>query len=233
MAWISNTSDTRWKVTANLCGLSLLPARFQHLHTAYQLILERIDTETPLKQILGQKNNPSTLRAFATHLAENAHYVHFKTTSNFQPTMRDALARFLRSELSHTVHTESLTSHLTAIIPIKSRKAPGLLLADASLSTQLSAQGRLLQYRRGVFMQNYTCVCGLEIRFRRGHEDCPALAHLVRLSRPDQEQKQEMKKELSLTGTKFTNIDFLLNSGQLQRASSILARDSGAVRAGL
>jgi hypothetical protein len=32
-----------------------------------------------------------------------------------------------------------------------------------------------------------------------------------------------MKTELKLTGTKFTNIDFLLNSGQLQRASSILA----------
>jgi hypothetical protein len=223
MAWISNTSDARWKVTANLCGLALLPARFQHLHTAYQLILERMDTETPLKQILGQKNKPSTLWAFATHIAENARYVRFKTTSNFQPTMRDALARFLRSELSHTVHTESLTSHLTSIIPMKSRKAPGLLLADASLSTQLSAQGRLLQYRRGVFMQNYTCACSPESRFRRGHEDCPALAHLIRLSRPDQQQKQKMKTELKLTGTKFTNIDFLLNSGQLQRASSILA----------
>jgi hypothetical protein len=145
-----------------------------------------MDTETPLKQILGQKNKPSTLWAFATHIAENARYVHFKTTSNFQPTVRDALARFLRSELSHTVHTESLTSHLTSIIPMKSRKAPGLLLADASLSTQLSAQGRLLQYRRGVFMQNYTCACNPESRFRRGHEDCPALAYLIRLLRPDQ-----------------------------------------------
>jgi hypothetical protein len=32
-----------------------------------------------------------------------------------------------------------------------------------------------------------------------------------------------MKKELSLAGIKFTNIDFLLNSGQLERVSSILA----------
>jgi hypothetical protein len=72
-------------------------------------------------------------------------------------------------------------------------------------------------------MQNYTCACNPESRFRRGHEDCPALAHLIRLSRPDQQQKQKMKTELKLTGTKFTNIDFLLNSGQLQRASSILA----------
>jgi hypothetical protein len=72
-------------------------------------------------------------------------------------------------------------------------------------------------------MHNSTCACSPEIRFRRGHEQhCIVLSYLVRLSRPEQRQKQEMKAQLSLLTTKFTNIDFLLNSGQLTRVAFIL-----------
>jgi hypothetical protein len=223
MAWVSNTSDARWMVTANLCGISSLPTRFQRLSTAYQFILERMGTNTPLQKLLSQANPSSSLWSFTRHLGEDRHYSRFKATSSLQPTIRTALSRFLKAELHHAIRTESLQSHLTSIIPVESRKAPGLLLADISLAAPVSAQGRLLQYRRGAFMYNYTCACSPESRFRRGHEDCGVLHHLVQLSRPEQRQKQEMKSSLCLSKTKFTNLDFLLNTGQLQRASWILA----------
>ena len=35
MAWISNTSESKHLLTANLCGLTTLKSRFQHLKTAY------------------------------------------------------------------------------------------------------------------------------------------------------------------------------------------------------
>ena len=54
LAWISNTSDQRWKVTANLCGLSSLSTRFRRLGVAYQLVLEQMDPGSPLQQILRQ-----------------------------------------------------------------------------------------------------------------------------------------------------------------------------------
>ncbi len=223
IAWIANTSDRRWRMTANLCGLALLPTRFRHLSTAYQLILKQMNPESPLQQILSQPGASSSLGSFATSLREDGDYAAFKATSDFQPTVRAALARFLRAELHNTVYAESRQSHLTALIPRGSRKAPGLLCADISLSAPVLAQSQLFQYRRGVFMHNSTCACSPEIRFRRGHEQhCIVLSYLVRLSRPEQRQKQEMKAQLSLLTTKFTNIDFLLNSGQLTRVAFIL-----------
>jgi hypothetical protein len=223
MAWVSNTSDSRHLVTANLCGLSTLRRRFQRLSTAYQLILEQMNPECPLKQLLGQSNSYSSLQSFAHNLGDDPGYSRFKETTNFQPTIRVALSRFLRAELRHTVHAESLSSHLTSLIPMESRKVPGLLLADISLAAPVSAQSMLLQYRRGNFMFSAVCACDPEVRFHRGHETCPALNHPFRLTRIEQRLKQEMKSELSFFGCKFTDIDYLLNSGRLQHVILILS----------
>jgi hypothetical protein len=222
MAWISNTSDSRYLVTANLCGLSTPGQRFQHLGTAYQLILEQMDPETPLKQLVTNSNLSSSLQSFAHHLGTDPGYLSFKETSSLEPTVRAALSRFLRTRQFNTIRTESLQSHLTRLIPMSSRTTPGLLLADISLAAPISVQNLLLQYRRGVFMYNCICACDPQARFSRGHEECKALNHLVQLSRPEQGKKQEMKSKLSLCGTKFTNIDFLLNSKQLRRVAFIL-----------
>ena len=77
-----------------------------------------------------------------------------------------------------------------------------------------------LQYRRGVF--NSGCACDPEIRFHRGHKTCLALTTPLQLSREHRRQKLQMQTELSLPGTTFTDVDFLLNSGQLKEAEVIL-----------
>lgn len=103
MAWISNTSDSRYLVTSNLCGLSTLGRRFQRLGTAYQLILEQMDPESPLKQLVGNSNSDSRLHSFAYHLGRDPGYARFQETTNFDPTIRAALSCFLRAELRHDI----------------------------------------------------------------------------------------------------------------------------------
>ncbi|KIM92482.1 hypothetical protein OIDMADRAFT_62558 [Oidiodendron maius Zn] len=222
MAWVSNTTDSRYIVTANLCGLSTIARRFQRLGTAYQLIMDQIDLACPLKQVLQRSNPASRLYAFACNLADDPGYVCFKQTSSFEPTVRAALARFLCIELRHTVQAESRDSQLTALIPMESRRMPGLLLADISLAAPLPAQGMLLQYRRGVFMFNSICAYGPDIKFHRGHESCPVLGPPPTLTRVEQRRKRKMQDELAFD-YKFTDVDYLLNAGQLDRAVGILS----------
>ena len=230
MAWISNTSDSRHLVTANLCGLSIVGERFRRLGTAYQFIIDQMSTDNPLKQALHQANSFSLLHSFPDRLRNNPGYARFKQTSNLEPTVRSALSRFLRKELHQTVQQEAATSHLTSLIPISSRKVPGLLLADISLSAPIPVQSVLLQYRRGVFMFNSVCACNTEVKFHRGHESCRALRSPLKLSRAQKHQKQEMQARLLLSGGIFTDIDYLLNSGRLKDATTVLFHIQRALR---
>lgn len=222
MGWVSNSSDSRYLVTANLCGLSTLARRFQRLSTAYQLIMDQMDPGCPLKQVLGRSNPASGLHAFACNLADDPGYARFKETTSFEPTVRAALARFLRTELRYAVEAESRDSQLTSLIPIESRKVPGLQLADISLAAPGLAQDILLRYRRGIFMFNSICACDPDVRFHRGHESCPALGLPHILSRGERREKREMKAQLSFEH-KFTDVDYLLNTGQLKRVVLILS----------
>ncbi|KAE9379803.1 hypothetical protein N431DRAFT_434681 [Stipitochalara longipes BDJ] len=224
MGWITNRADTRWKVIANLCGLSRLEGRFQRLKTAYHMILEHMPLQTPLKQALLHIHHPtSELCAFANNLRNDTGYELFRTTSNLQPTEKAALFNFLRSQLRQTVKNEAFQAHLTQLIPMRSRATPGLWLADISLSAPVQDQDMIMQYRKGVFMDRFRCVCDAAVEFRRGHEDeCPELGYSIQLSRGEQRGKKDMRLELGLAGTKFTNIDFFLNMGQVQRVALIL-----------
>lgn len=222
MAWIGNTSDSRYLVTSNLCGLSSLDERFRRLGVAYQLIIEQMSPQNPLTQVLAQAHSSSTLSSFPKSLAHNAGYAKFKQVTNFQPTLRLALSRFLRQELQQTLYQESLTSHLTSLIPMSSRNVPGLSFADISLAAPIPVQSMFLQYRRGVFMFNSRCACDPEIKFHRGHETCLALVTPFQLSREQRRQKLQMQTKLSLSGSTFTDVDFLLNSGRLKEAGVFL-----------
>jgi hypothetical protein len=220
MAWISN-SDGRHTITANLCGLSTLGQRFQRLKTAYQLSIDQMSPESPLKQLLEQSNAFSSLHSFSYNLGHDPDYLRFRQTSTLQPSLRTALCRFLQKELRTAVESESQNSHLTALIPFESRKVPGLPWADISLAAPASAQNRRFQYRRGHFMFNSICACDPEVRFHRGHETCPSLKSLLRLTRQQRHDREQMQLKLNLVSL-FTDIDYLLNSGQLQYADLVL-----------
>jgi len=231
IAWIANTSDQRWALTSNFCGLSPLHARFGRLKTAYQWILERMEMETPLRQTLERAYRGSKSWSFAGCLDKDEDWACFKATSTFEPTVKVALGRYLRTTLFHTLYAEGRGVHLAELVPMESRNAPGLVFADVAFAGPVVAQGQLLQYRRGLFMRDCACVCGPGTQFSRGHEGkCPVLRDLVQLSRSEWQQKREMKAKLSLDGTKFTNIDFLLNTRQVKRVALILEAISKQLR---
>src|SRR5436305_1669850 len=98
-----------------------------------------MNLESPLKQLLGQSNSYSSLQSFAYNLGNDPGYSSFKETTNFQPTVRIALSRFLRTKLYHTIQTEARSSQLTSLIPMESHKVLGLLLADISLAAPVPA----------------------------------------------------------------------------------------------
>lgn len=230
MEWIANAKG-RHMITANLCGLSSLHVRFQELGTAYQLILDQLSHENPLWQILSQAKQATQQKSsFAFHLRHDPLYERFKYVSDLTPTIREALARFIRQESDIHFHIETMKSHLTSLIPRESRQKQGLRRADVTLSAPLAAQGMLLQYRRGVFMWNCTCACNPLIRFRRGHEECTALSDIQTLSRVMQSQKRKIHLSGVSTNARFTNIDFLLNIGQLTIAITMLCKVQDCLR---
>jgi hypothetical protein len=220
MAWISNSANNRYMITANLCGLSALQQRFQRLRTAYQLVIEQMIPESPMKQLLRQPNLGHGASSFIQNLRRDTHFTRFRNNSNFEPTIHIALSRFLRRELVSTIQSESEHSHLTSLVPFHSRRVPGLFMADITLSAPVPKQNMLLQYRRGLFMRRAKCLCGDS--FGRGHETCTALKVSRRLSRAEWQEKMKMRRDLSLTGTKFTDIDFLLGAEQVRDAAMIL-----------
>lgn len=222
MAWISNTTDARHLVTANLCGLISLEKRFQLLSTAYHRVLDGMNRENPLQQTYQQAKAHSKLNSFISALMNESDYAAFKKTGDSQPSIRNALSRFLRREMRQAIFIESRSARLTSFIPMESRQKHGLLFADISLSTNLAVQKLLFQYRRGVFMFNSSCRCDANIKFHRGHEDCPALLQRSPLTRQQRQEKLKIRRELSNPDMIFTDVDYLLNIGQVDQAFAFL-----------
>lgn len=217
MAWVSHSSGSRFRVTANLCGLTSLEERFRHLRTCYQWIVERISTENPFKRLLGGTG-------FLSQFQTDPGWERFKQRGQFDPTVPTALRRYLGHIRSETIQKEARKPDLTSLIPFESRKVPGLLLADIVLAAPRAFQDILLQYRRGVFHFHMACACGEGEKFHRGHESCSSLPHPVRLTRPQRLEKAKLKTSLHLKkDALFTDVDFLLNTGRLKDAIRILS----------
>ncbi|CZR65588.1 uncharacterized protein PAC_15488 [Phialocephala subalpina] len=211
MNWISGCNGRHY-VTANLCGITTLKDRFQHLFTKYQLILEQLPDENPLRQLLAERR-PGKLYAWMTELTTDRDFEIFKDTVKLEPTAQVALDRFLLKKRVKVIETQAREKHLTKIIPMYTRGGPGLRLADICLrGSNPKEQEILLKYRLSFLSEGSICKCG-EV-FHRGHETCPALGSWGKLSRAEKEVKGKIVKELKLERKeKFTNWDFWLNLG--------------------
>ncbi|GAB7357825.1 hypothetical protein MBLNU459_g1213t2 [Dothideomycetes sp. NU459] len=169
LAWIANVKTaSRDNVTMNLCGLLPLLERFSHLRTAYQWTLERSGADNPLVKLLGlvSPTHPKPYLRFLHHLSVDEGWKRFKTAGNFQPSVPRALRRFLADARKEVISKTSQKAHITAIIPMDSRKVPGLALADISLAAPASYSDVLFQYRRGTFMFSFKCPCGETVLLR-------------------------------------------------------------------
>jgi hypothetical protein len=222
MAWVGNYAGGRHGITANLCGLLSIRDRFQQLATAYQLILERLAKSNPLKQLLTLTTPNPGPQQFLQCLDQDPLFARFRRAGDFEPSIKKALARFLRRYHHEKVVEDAARASLTRLIPLRSRRVQGLYMADVSLSGPIAKQEWLFQYRRGVFMLNYTCVCHPQVKFRRGHEDCTAIDRPLSLTFGEKRLKWLMRVELDIEEAKFTDVDFLLNIGRTESVVEIL-----------
>ena len=149
--------------------------------------------------------------------------------NKIDPTARlRTFKQYLRRELSSTILRESDQKHLTRVIAPKSRKVPGLFMADISLAAHISKQEILFRYRQGSFMFGFRCKCNPDTGFKRGHESCYLLPHPSRLTKAERRQKQELAKRLEDSGL-VTDVDILLNNRQLDRAAKVLMSAKAAL----
>lgn len=159
MPWITNISDGRPWVTANLCSLSSLEHHFQRFKTAYILALEQTSSTNLLQRLLSAARPGVKSTSFAWALHKDKEYEQFKISSSLEPTVKTALGRYLRTQLKTSLVKKAQGTRLLNLIPFESRKVPGLRFADVSLAASPAVQRLLFQYRWGVFMHNTTCAC--------------------------------------------------------------------------
>ena len=219
MAWINGGSQSCTNVTANLLGLTSPQKRFQQLKTQYQLVLHGLAAGNPLRIIL-DKTNQLHISNFTCALKQDKIFTEFIRTASYKRKLEPQLWNFLRIARREVIVEESQKAKLTRIIPIESRKVPGLFLADISLAAPVHAQRLLLSYRRNRFGARKNCPCGKP--FRRTHEICSCLPHPIRLSKAERRDKATMFSHLQLEDFKTTDIDYLLNKGRLLEAMEIL-----------
>jgi len=118
------------------------------------------------------------------------------------------------------INKEAQKAKMSRIVPMESRKVPGLFLADITLAAPVPAQRMLFAYRRNCFGQKKRCPCGQP--FLRTHEICSFLPHPNPLSLEDRRKKIQMFSHLDPRDAKVTDVDYLLNMGRLDEATKVL-----------
>ena len=147
-------------------------------------------------------------------------------------TIKQALQKFLAMKKRQMIfEPPKLDRHLLRLIPSQSRNVPGLSLADASLAAPARHQEMLFKYRIGQFMIHCMCICDAEKLFTRGHEECVSDKQALSLTKAERAAKMKMQARLPDVGGKFTIVDFLLNTNQLDRAIKILVTAKAALHA--
>jgi hypothetical protein len=231
VSWIVTCDRNCYGVAANLCGLVEPAVRFGHLHTAFQRLLAQSQSDNPLK-LAGSRllQNDSSNCSFIIKLKSNQDWKMFRSTGDDKPTLRLALRHFLRRRKEASVLKDARSRHLTSITAC-SRSMNVLHMADVALLAPIQHQQAALKYRMGTFMFGTMCVCDPHRRFGRGHEACPHLPQLIRLSKMEQRQKKRMIQTLLLDRSRrFTDVDFLINKQHFHRVLPYLSAIRNALK---
>jgi hypothetical protein len=231
VSWVVTCDRDSCGVAANLCGLVEPTVRFGHLHTAFQRLLAQSQPDNPLK-LAGSRllQNDSSNGAFIVKLRSDQDWKSFKSKGNDKPTLRLALRRFLQKRKEASILKDARSRHLTSITA-GSRSMHTLHMADSALLSPIQYQQAILKYRMGTFMFGTMCACDPHRRFGRGHEACPHLPQLIRLSKMERRQKKMMIRTLFLDRSRrFTDVDFLINKQCFHRVGRYLSAIRNALK---
>jgi hypothetical protein len=218
MTWVNGGAKSSSRLTANLLGLMPCAKRFQQLKTQYQLVIKQLSPDNPLQAILSTNAHTS---AFTRALRSDQTFQAFLLTSTPDTDLKVQLQTHLLRLRRDIIHREAQKAKMSRMIPLESRKVPGLFLADITLAAPIPAQRMLFAYRRNGFGQKKRCPCGLP--YLRTHEICSYLPHPAPLSLVDRKKKAQMFSYLDPEDSKVTDLDYLLNVGRLDEAAKVLA----------
>lgn len=225
MTWINGGSKASSRLTANLLGLIPPAKRFQHLKTQYQLVMTQLAQDNPLRLILQANSHTS---AFIRALRTDKPFDGFLATAAPKPALKVQLRTHLLELRWVVVEREARRNKMSRIVPMESRRVPGLHLADITLTAPSKDQRMLFSYRRNCFEQRKKCPCGQP--YLRTHETCSDLPHDAPLSLQDRREKAEMFSYLDPRDSKVTDVDYLLNKGRLAEATKVLLAISVKLR---
>ena len=232
VGWILDCSPEGSAAGANLCGILEPEIRFRHLHISFQQQLSLSPADSPLNSCLASRPflpRAPAGRPFLDSLRDAPEWSSIARQGRSQSCSRRLLRLHLRRSRRVEVMLSCQSRHLTRLTA-RSRSTTSLYGADCIFLAPLEHQQNLVRYRMGRFQLGKLCVCGPNVWFRRGHEDCRYLPRPPQLSGAERRRKTVMAKRLGIgVSARFTDLDFLLNTRQYHRAGRALA----AIRATL
>ena len=220
MAWVAGCGLNVAAVAGNVLGMTSVRERFRRLHHSFWRRVQNGPDDVPLKRILSQKVLVRRECAFLPSLAATADWKEFLTFWGGHGLQQKAFASWQSETRRAVVASEALRCNRTKIIPMDCRVTRNCSMSDITLSAPRDCQDRLFHYRIGQFCLKRKCPCGRD--FRRGHERCIALGVQSPLSEKEKAERFAMGVVLTNGMCLFTDVDWLLNTGRLDRANQFL-----------
>jgi len=219
--WISVYTSNIY-LTQNLLGLQPLPDRFAALKTSFQAILRYCSNDSPLKVLRRLEwRLGSFYGCFTDDQAFQEYVGSGRDVPASQEKLKQSIRSFLRRRQDDALAREARRRKMTRLIPSSSRLKSGMRGADRTLRAPRLYQKQFLQFRRGTYNTSHKCFCSETPVFHRGHEACTRPIGTSWLSRKEHRAKSRAQAVLG-SKLQLTDIDFLLNTGQFDRAYKIL-----------
>ena len=214
LAWVAGCGQNLTSVAGNLLGIPSIQVRFNHLRCAFWRRLLDSPATNPLRALMLYPTVLGYGTRFLKALDASATWTKIVPDRITSGSVELAFRRWQNDEIRATIATEAKAYRLTRHIPMASRGRNGLFFTDVSLSAPTRSQQDLLRYRLGLFQIRRRCRCGAI--FVRGHENCSLLNIPALLSKAEKGLRRMILSYRD--DSKLTDIDWLLNTGKIDRA---------------
>lgn len=218
ITWVAGCGQNLSGVAGNLLGIPKLQLRFNHLRCAFWRRLLNSPVTNPLRALMLHPLMVGYGTRFLKALDASAEWIRILSLDDGSRSIESTFRCWQDYELRAAIALVGKAYKLTRHIPMASRGRGGLPYSDISLSAPTRHQQDLLRYRLGIFQIRRQCRC--ENLFIRGHESCSLLDIPVLLSKMERHVKRMARNDQDLQ--KLTDIDWLLNTGNLKRAMMAL-----------
>ena len=210
VAWIFNSDLKKAKVLHGILGALTVEQRFSHLRCSFQLHLNHLASDNPIRSLISSANTLQFLHSFR----QQQLYNEFLLLPDLPPDMelsklKLSLSAFLLSRRS--VILSQTKSILVNYIAPNSRMDS---LVDKVLFCPAKYQRLFLAWRRGTLFLSTVCICGQ--RWHRGHIHCLSVPNL------SEEQREGFLRGKEVMWKNYCEVDYLLNNQEWERTFDIL-----------